>query len=453
MTIKKISLSAIAASMVATSAFAAGVLTTKPETMALELVKDQNVSVKSDINATYKPSMNAGVTDGKFVINLNGATINDNNLSNTYIYNKKQGKIVTKAGTQTTGNGGAKILLDINDSINSGDTLYLVTGTTGTSPSTDLNLTVLSNAKSASMTMQIVNNNDTTLDTSNSKDIMTISPEWSASIKKSFDGLIDASNSFGQFINNTAPDTTTKDTATISITKATLTHNANISNLYFYVKPDNNVSTMGTFSLNDGTTTTNEDASYEYNTTVSTISVSRDINASFTDINKTEIKETNFTVSAKISGVVDNSSYKGDLLTATSFGAWSIYGYKADIPNVRGDGIFETTLKFTNRSSINTKVYFTLIDQAGTVVSFDSSKVASVDAQSLSANKTVTYKASELRTLAHNKDANFANAGTFSVEVSIPTTPNKVYGYASFKNKDLGQFKDLPIYNSSKMTY
>lgn len=450
---KKLSFVA-AATLVSVSAFAAGTLATNPETMATELVKDSNVTVASDVNATYIPELNAGINDGKFVINLTNATINDANVSTLYIYNKKQGKIVTKDGTQATGNNGAKIIFDINDSINSGDTLYLVEGNTTTStnttPKTDMNLTISKNATTASMTMELVNNNDTTLDTSNSKEIMTMSPEWSVSIKKSFNGLIDASNKFGQFINNT-DDTTTTDTAAITVTKATgITHGANISNLYVYVKPDTNVSTMGTFVLNDGSTTTKQAASFEYNTTVSNIGADRDINASFTDNNLTKMLPTSFFVSAKLDGVVGNLSSKSDLLTSTKFGAWKIYGYNAKIPNVASTSAVDVTMKFTNRSGIDSNIYFTLIDPAGHTV--DLSSEATPGLASLAKGTTEAYKASALVALIPD-GTTFDHTGSFSIEVSVPTTPTSVYGMASFKNKTLGQFKMLPIYNNSDLHY
>ena len=445
---KKLSFVA-AATLLSVSAFAVGhgSLVTNPETMASELLLDNNKTVASDVNATYKPDLNAGVDNGKLVINLTNATINEGNLSNTYVYNAKQGMIVTKSGTQATGNNGAKIILDINNSINAGDTLYLVDGTGGKTPKTDLNLTISQGAKSASMTMEIVNNNDATLDISNSRPIMTIKKEWTASIKKSFDGLIDAANSFGQFINNDSSDSTTKDTAAITLTNTTLTHPASITGFNFYVKPDNNVSTMGTFKLNDGTTTTAQDASNEYNTTIETITAGRDVNASFTDTNKTKISPTTFTVSA-MARYTNGSKYH-TILPSQGFGQWKIYGYTGIIPNATSSKAanIQTVFTYSNLSSISVNPVITLTAANGTQYNVDLSKSTVIPAQ-LAAGKTVKYNLSDLIAVATDSTGAKAPEGSYTVQFVFPTTPSKIIGYASFRNDNKNAFKDLPIYSN-----
>jgi hypothetical protein len=55
--------------------------------------------------------------------------------------------------------------------------------------------------------------------------------------------------------------------------------------------------------------------------------------------------------------------------------------------------------------------------------------------------------------LAQVTDVAFNKTASISVEVSVPATPTNIYGFASFRNLKLGQFKDLPIYNSSTLSY
>jgi len=132
-------------------------------------------------------------------------------------------------------------------------------------------------------------------------------------------------------------------------------------------------------------------------------------------------------------------------------GEWAIYGYNAQIPNVAGvEGRYETTMKFTNRSGLDTDIFFTLIDQDGTIVELSSADFPN-EIAALPHNTTGKYNATDL--LALVTDPEFDKNRSISVEVSIPTTPSAVYGAAAFKNNMTGQFNDLPIYNTSSMTY
>jgi len=78
-------------------------------------------------------------------------------------------------------------------------------------------------------------------------------------------------------------------------------------------------------------------------------------------------------------------------------------------------------MKFTNRSSLPTNIYFTLIDPQGHTVSLNS--VDNPKLAALPAGTTGTYTASELVSLIP-AGTTFNHTGSFSIEVSIPTTPS-----------------------------
>ncbi|UCN00596.1 hypothetical protein LCX93_01385 [Sulfurimonas sp. SWIR-19] len=282
--------------------------------------------------------------------------------------------------------------------------------------------------------------------------IATVGKEFTGSITQKFDARIDASSSFKLFYDqNSDGATKLADNAIFNIHKNATLSGASLGvptvnlNVFFDQNTSAYMST-GVFSgtgvgagtltdLNDTTTITG------FNTTTT----AHDANATLTLTNNgtAEIKKTVFDAHAYVTSGTTNF----DIITKSTgnAGKWTIYGYNAQIPDVMPTSNYVTYMKFTNRSSLDTGIYFTLIDQDGTVVQLNS-----VDdgLANLPANTTKKYKASDLATLAVAKDANFDASKSISIEVSIPTTPTDVYGMASLKNVALGQFKDLPIYNN-----
>ena len=289
--------------------------------------------------------------------------------------------------------------------------------------------------------------------------LITAVDQVSASMTATFNGFIDAANSFKLLVDSAGANAPT-DTATVSfdmdpagIDNAIAT--ADGTTISTSILPDNNVSvagTMSTLAANDGQTQAalvqGADNNYTSGMSVITVdAVDETVRYSFspTGVNGTnQIATTTFTANVIATFPAGTKS----LLTSASAGAWSIYGYSAQIPNVSGLSTHDTTMKFTNSSTTAAEIYFTLIDPDGTEVTLDS---VNDGLTSLGVNVTGTYKASALVALI--TDTNFDSTGSFSVEVSIPTTPNSVYGMASFKNTALGQFKDLPVYNSSTNSY
>lgn len=453
MTIKKIAFSLAAASVVGTYAFAGSLTaTTTAQTIAEELLVGQDVNGTSvDINSTYQTSLNAGVNDGKMLLEFNHCRIPTQNLSNLHLVNLTQN---TEVGTNPvlSGSAGQKLIFDINGSINDSDRVHIET-TGNTDNNATLTIDFLKNNTSFFMKYSLLGNNDDLRDSSNEVEIAKTKQEWEVSVSK-YDALIDASSAFKKFTDATSTSNGTVDVASINVKQNSVGVSSGALTLNEVITADNNVSKFATSwaKLSGSSIVLDSNLKFDENVTYATTT---EDNATFTADATHEIKKSQFKIALNATKTANNTKFTKEYVAESpkNFGEWKIYGYNAQIPNVRGDGDFETDLKFTNRSGLETKVYFTLIDQDGTVVQLDSSEVSSVKAQLLSENETVGYKASELITLAHAKDSAFATVGTVSVEVSIPTTPSSVYGFASFKNANLKQFKDLPVYNTSEMTY
>jgi len=430
MTIKKIGLSALAASIVASSVFA-GTAKVETKTIASELLSDNNATALVDINSSYAPKLNAGINDGKIVVEFsNVANLSD--YDDVSIYNEKSSETVTN-NVELAGADNNKLIFDINGSVNDGDTLVMKSGEDLAS----INMTMLQGSSSVEVTFQTVNNNDTTLDTTAAGKLLEAKQQWSAMVESPMDAKIDAAADFVKFLWGM-----TSDSGSVKLVKTDLDFDTTSVNAYVYVKPDNNISKIATISLN-GETPEQAD-SFEYNTTVASIDTNKSVIFAANDVNDT-IPETTFTTSVK----VFNDQFKTKtLLQDADFGKWVINGFNAQIPNVVGNEAIETTLKFTNSSSTDADIYVTMIDPAGETCSINSTTGA---ISSVKAGQTATIFASEMIKACTN--ANFDATGSFSVEVTIPTTPDKVYGFASFKNKTLGQFKDLPIYSNKGNSY
>lgn len=344
---------------------------------------------------------------------------------------------------------------------------YIVSGDNGTVLTSGISKIAVKKASTASLTLtaQLYSgDSQAQADTSAATVIAKVGPEFTGSITTKFNAQIDASKSFYSFYNQTATgETATKDIAIFSLKQnATLAGaSLGVTAATLVVSFDQNLTknayaTSGTLDTVSSTTGgAGAAGTYsDYNDSIALTSVFNAANTA-ADNNVTvtlgvdgvsEIQKTSFDARAYVT-----SGTNFNLITQTTgnAGAWTIYGYNAQIPNVAATSSVDVTMKFTNRSGIKADIYFTLIDPDGTIATVNS--VTNTTLASLPANTTGTYKASAL--LALITDTNFDKTGSFSVEVSIPTTPSSVYGMASFKNLTLGQFKDLPVYNTSTYAY
>lgn len=279
--------------------------------------------------------------------------------------------------------------------------------------------------------------------------IAKVGNEYVGSVTQKFDARIDAANSFFIFYDRNSDGSTKKeDDAVFNLHKNATLPGASlgVNVAYIDVLFDQNTSSYITSQLGF-TTLTDLNVTHSvngFNTASSAFDSNTTLALTVTGTDK--IEKTKFGAHA----YVKSGTNIFDLITKATdnAGEWTIYGYNAQIPNVASTPSVDVVMKFTNRSTLDTNIYLTLIDQDGTIVTLDS---VNDGLAALPANTTGVYKASDLVALITDPD--FNKNDSFSVEVSIPTTPSSVYGMASFKNLTLGQFKDLPIYNSSEMTY
>ena len=288
-------------------------------------------------------------------------------------------------------------------------------------------------------------NTQAEVDYSNAYTIGKIGPEYTGSIVKKFSKTIDASQNFNKFYGFSGIKATT-DSAIFNIHQnkvlkgSSLDTNSTYISVFFDKNASKYITAASTgWKLNDTNATTISKP--DTNTTLSLTVNPKSPN---------QIKRTVFTASA----YVKSGSHIFTIIPkiTQNAGQWSINGYSAQIPNVSATFNTMTVFKFTNRSSLTQNIFFTLIDPKGTVVTL-SSKNYPIKLPSIKANATNKYLASTLASLAKIKNPNFNTKWSFSVEVTISATPSDIYGVASFRNTVLNQFKMLPIYSNSKLSY
>lgn len=466
MTIKKIALSTLAATMMTSSAFAANslVVDTNATEVATELTVDNNVSLTDvAVGAWYNPSLSAGVQDGKILITLDGGSIQG--APAAYILNV-DGNTTVGINPVLAGQNDDKLIFDVNGTINDYDKLALVTG--GTTDIRDNNYTA-NNATmdvdmisdGITMTMTILDNVDDAMHTSNAADFASVKTEWSVEVKSSdiFDALIDAANDFKQFTDGTNTDS--NDTASITVTSSDPDQNTTDIDLNVTLLADTNISQqMDTIDLG-GVAATYEGVTagglhqYTWDVTVDSDSLAvagKDIQFHLDSNGSTEIEKTNFTVSVSSDGTGANANYAGTYLTGSSIGAWGIYGYSAQIPNVRtSTGVYNTYINVTNSSSIAADAVFTILPKTdGANTSEDDT--CSYNAGSIAKNTQMKYDFANILANSNCSDA-VKSSVNFSVELAVPTEPNSVYVNAYTKNHNLQDFIVLPVYNSSQLGY
>lgn len=477
MTIKQVMLSAIAATMVTTVAFAAatsnpnkGVINinggSAPRTISKELVsiQDTNVSVGK---ISYIPhGIPAGTLKNpifKFTFNNKIVSLGDN--IGVYEENTSDINESTLVATNPTLSSEGKVLTftaaSADTYVTNGKTYYLGNDSNESKSTVDANITVAQSTSPSDVTVAAAlysGDSQDLADSAPAKVILQPETEYSASVTQPFNARIDASSSFTKFYDNYDKDNKS-DELQIKITDKALTYNLspNYANITVYY--DTNLSKVKatvTDSYSNGKAVNLNlpvgSASYSANTPL----ITTDLNGTNTYdailttnavLNESTINKTNFT--AKV-GLMKGNHYFPLLSKNTSAGQWSIYGYNAQIPNVStASNGTRTIMKFTNTTGKKVNIYFLLRDQAGDTVTLDSVQNPSLAA--IPAGSTSKYTAKELVNLIPAGKP-FNKLSSFSVEVSIPTTPSKVYGEAMFIG-NTGQITTLPIYNNSSLNY
>jgi hypothetical protein len=442
---KKIITSAAVAAALTTGAFAAGTLTIDGSTykVSKELLQAKAVDVNITTAIDYKAGIaNSSAAEPGFEIVFAGLTPSAKDLlmidadTNATIaqFSRIDGSSVilaTKSGASVNRNKTYRLVSnDSNSSIEPGDlTLTLPKGTT----SAKAKLILTDNTGFSAL--------DTVED-----DIITTVQQFSASVTTELSEKIDSSADFKKFVAAGKADTYEISFVNIG---STLNYAADATKVELVLFADQNLTKNGYAAATDGAGSI---VAYDMNTTLTYSDADSDDNQSDENnltVNGTSAMSiTTFTASAIVT--VDGITSPLTVMDKEEAGKWDIYGYTAQIPNVVAIASrFETTIKFTNKGNEDANIYFTLRDQDGTVALVNSATNTNIP--SLKAGTTGTYNASTL--LAQVTDVAFDKANSMSVEVSVPATPTNIYGFASFRNLALGQFKDLPIYNYSDFNY
>lgn len=316
-------------------------------------------------------------------------------------------------------------------------------------------------------------------DDSNSLEIANSIQEYGISVSKEFSADIDASDDFATFVFPGNAVSATADDASVTVTKAIL---ANPISAGFDLD-----SLQGPIAL--ATTITNLNDSTDYITSVDANYTAAGSVAD-TDAGSFSAGTTSYTlantptspdagvlnIDGNVIGVFDiNAANTGKVLktefsvdsgwagTATdcraidTIGTWSVFGYQAQVPNVRASGTTqESYFNITNRSTITADAIFTLI--ANNNGDGTTGNTCTFTQDTIAPDGILQVTASELIASADAACTGFAadiadNGGKMSVEINVLTAPDSVYTYVNQVNGVTGVGKDLPVYNTSEMTY
>jgi len=460
MKVKKIALSLVAvAGLMSVGANAGEIDLNTTTSFAKELTVGQTRNLATgDFNLSY---IYQGVTiqGGNVVLNFEGGKILDGNLTDSYLYyksNDTSGDVNITFNSLTNNGKTATYKMESNATIPTGAELVWVGKGKKLGNGIDLNVTLDSGSTSFKVSIDVANSAGDIKDSAPATTILNGVQELSAKVLTSFSAQIDPVANYLKFTNSQSSNKgvvtlhrgITNKSVGNADTTVTLYSDTNLNDFGSLIPTATGIATNTSLAC---TSLTQNGQEYKMDCNL-TWSSGRDSNITFnfTADGSHKIQETNFWVAAKVDSTAKNPNYSATILEKTEFGNWKNYGYRAQIPNVLATSNFKTYLKFTNASSLDADVYMTIRDIDGTVVTLSS---ADSEIASLPAGKTVKYLANTFLQTAYDKDNDLDIKQSVSVELNIPTNPNKVYGFASLKNISLGQFKDLPVYSTSSMRY
>jgi hypothetical protein len=435
MTINKIALSAVTSAVLATSVLG-GTLTVTSQSVGAESVAADRYFNNIDLNATFVPNIQGSLTSGSITYDFTNVDINSSAVSTLGVWKSANasGTLNTRLqyANSCTRTSATRLTCDLNGTINSGDSLILADD--NTSEGFELmDVNTSAGFTGSTIAVTLVNNALTTVDTGSAVNYLTTTTEWSAT-SSGFANQIDASNSFLSF--TSASDAN----ATVTISQSSPDIASPAGTINWSVLPDQNATAFGAMTMTGGAVTQGSDYNY---TCADTTLAAKTLNADFTPDGTNAIQEATFTtgLTMTLNGTTSNLIAAG-----TDFGSFTTYGYTAQIPGASYSSAAgtETTITIVNTgASSSTHAYVTIQDATGNSCTIDSSANSSVAQPT--AGTSNKYKLSEM--LAET--ACSALTGTsYSIELSVPTTPTNIYSNAFVKNSTINQFKVLPVYNN-----
>ena len=432
MTIKKLALSTVTAAIV-TSGAVAGTLTATSQTFSKEGLTTDAGMLRTDLNTSYTVSILGTLNQGSVIYNMTNVDINDTSvLANANVRNSTAGTIVTSScAAGSTG----QIICDINDTITSGDVLILTSTATPTALGFPLDLNVSAGTTSATVSTQLTNSATTLIDSGAAATTLGAVTVWGASVTSTFANQIDASDSFLSFISTA--DANASITITETSTDLNSTNSVALSTIWS-IMPDQNTSAFGEMYVNAGAENQGRDNNYSS----TAISVAGVYQADFTPDATNAIAEATFTTSLPATFGTNTVNL---IAAATDFGAFTVYGYNGNIPGASySDGVTDTIITLVNNQTTATADTVVVIKDAdGDTCTLTSTTDAELNKPT--ANSSTKYRLSEMLV---NSKCSALTGTSFSIKVSLPTTPTNVFANAFVKNSTINQFKVLPVYNN-----
>jgi len=159
--------------------------------------------------------------------------------------------------------------------------------------------------------------------------------------------------------------------------------------------------------------------------------------------NAQPMSTTHFTLNGNVSFTGATKPIK--LATNVNAGAWTIYGYNAQIPNVRSNANLTTYVNITNTSSIPADAIFTIIPN--TVDINTGLQPCTIDAGKIPANTTRKFNVADILAKGQCTQAVKTNSN-MALEITVPTSPTQVFTNAYTKNTNLNNFITLPVYSN-----
>lgn len=459
MTINKIGLSALTAAMLTTASMAAGTLTLETGTatkVSQELLSIQVVDANLTTPLVYKNGMiAASATEPGFEIEFPGLNP-AGDFTNFLIVDELNATVAENSRLDGT----TKIIFDAatNAVILRNAEYRLVSTDNNASMATagndglSLLLPIDTTTVSAELTLWNNNGNPTPIDTANGT-IMNAVSQFALTIDTPLSAEIDAAAeflTFSQHVTNTSTSATTDDldfsvtnlqqdaggiwaTVTSMDINVTAVTDSNLSNDVQTIAAAGGTGVVSNNTIHYAMTTDDDNSTMNSNT----------ITSSATALTATEFVATGYATVSNGAGAVI------PFAANTNAGAWTIYGYNAQIPGASTSaGSTDTVVTVVNTQVKDTaaqNIYFTIIDADANECALDSTMgLASVPtATPGSKNK---YRLSSM--LA---DCTNVSGTAYAIEVNVPTTPTDIYSNAFVENVATanGRFKVLPVYNNA----
>lgn len=484
MTIKKITLSALAAVCVSTALVAApgtpgqGQITVNggnnPLTISKELISVQDTDVTlNGIEYTPKAIPAGTMKNPIFKFTFSDPIVYYSPTLGVYEVNasdENQSTLIAANPTLSTANK----VLTFNavtgaEFVTNDRTYYIGNNPNKNSSSADMNITVKKSSTPSNVTASAAlysGDSQDLADSSPAAIVLEAKTEYTASVSNPFDARIDASQEFALFHDrNVDGDTKKADDLQVTVKDLNITYPLAPDSIEFLTTWDTNLTKIDTerfatysdggisqqgilydfnlTSVADAPTDGNLTANYDLNLTTAAVAGTSKIDKTLFTQDVTLVKD-----GAKIPLLVSNAT--------NNAGKWEVYGYYAQIPEVQSNANKETYMTVVNTTSLAANAYFTIlpnsVDADGTVNNAGVNECV-VDGGTISANQSHKFTFSNILTLAANACNGFPTSGNFAVEIAVPTTPNGVYSKATQKNTVLNQFKDLPVYNTSEINY